>query len=239
MSDDNDPAATTPPERQTASSFPRGVPRGVLDPAWEDELRAGQAAEGEQGSVEAELAMVHLLRHVREPEALAPDELDNLWRQIEAEVAPAATPWWRKAWLWWAAPVAVTAAVLFVIVLPGDREADSTVARGDDERADERRESSAAAPAPAMQRMKEGEGGYMAEEASERAASAAPMPMAAPPADNAIGAGGLAMRSERAGGLEKSFAQLAPYGRVAIGTSVDASLDELREQLIVDARGGG
>lgn len=88
---------------------------GVLDPAWEDELRRGQEAEGETGSVEAELAIVHLLRHARAPEPLTPTELDKLWA---SGLAPALTPtpWWRKRWLWGALPAVAAAAVVMVVI---------------------------------------------------------------------------------------------------------------------------
>lgn len=94
--------------------------RGVLDPAWEDELRRGQEAEGEAGSVEAELAIVHLLRHARAPEALTPADLDALWSR---ELAPALTPtpWWRKRWLWGAVPAVAAAAVVMVVIRTPDR----------------------------------------------------------------------------------------------------------------------
>ncbi|MFY0537357.1 hypothetical protein [Nannocystis pusilla] len=90
----SDPSATSPkPE------IDRAAARGVLDPAWEDELRRGQEAEGEAGSIEDELAIVRLLRHARAPEALTAGELDKLW---SGELAPALTPtpWWRRRWLW-------------------------------------------------------------------------------------------------------------------------------------------
>lgn len=97
----------------------RTAARGVLDPAWEDELRRGQEAEGEAGSIEAELGIVHLLRHARAPEALTAADLDKLWA---SELAPALTPtpWWRRRWLWGAVPAVATAAVVMVIVRSPD-----------------------------------------------------------------------------------------------------------------------
>jgi len=95
------------PSRPESESF--------LDPAWEDALRAGQAEDGEQGSVDAELAIVHLFRHARAVEPLAPAALDRIWR---AEIAPQITPvpWWRRRWLWGVVPVAATAALLVVVL---------------------------------------------------------------------------------------------------------------------------
>jgi hypothetical protein len=96
-------------------------PGSVLTPDWEDALRAGQAEDGEAGSVEAELAVIHLLRHARAPEALAPADLDRVWHeQISPSITP--TPWWRRKWLWGVVPAAATAALL-VVVLRGPDEA--------------------------------------------------------------------------------------------------------------------
>lgn len=108
----------------TRNSEQPTAPRGVLDPAWEDDLRRGQEAEGEAGSVEPELAIVRLLRHARAPEALAPAELDRLWSEgVDPAIAP--VPWWRRRWVWGALPaLAATAVVLFVIRTPdGDLSA--------------------------------------------------------------------------------------------------------------------
>lgn len=93
-------------------------PGSVLDSGWEDELRAGQTEDGGAGSVEAELAVVHLLRHARAIEPLAASDLDRVWSE---QIAPTITPvpWWRRRWLWGLAPVAATAALL-VVVLRGD-----------------------------------------------------------------------------------------------------------------------
>lgn len=95
-----------------------GTARGVLSPHWEDALRAGQEAEGGAGSVEAELAIVHLLRHAAGPETLSPEQLDAGWNEVADEIAP--EPWWRKAWVRWAgtAAVAVAAAAVIVVVWP-------------------------------------------------------------------------------------------------------------------------
>ncbi|HEY0139066.1 MAG TPA: hypothetical protein VGB85_33495 [Nannocystis sp.] len=97
----------------------------VLDPAWEDALRAGQAEDGESGSagsVDAELGVIHLLRHARAPEPLDPAALDRLW---DVEIAPAITPlpWWRRRWLWGVVPAAATAALLIVVLRSGGDEA--------------------------------------------------------------------------------------------------------------------
>ena len=43
-----------------------GRPRGVLDPQWEDALRAGQAEDGGAGSVEAPVGLVASARHDRQ-----------------------------------------------------------------------------------------------------------------------------------------------------------------------------
>ncbi len=90
-------------------------PESVLDPGWEDALRAGQAEDGGVGSVDAELAVLHLFRHARAVEPLAPEALDQLWR---TEIAPQITPvpWWRRRWLWGVVPVAATAALLVVVL---------------------------------------------------------------------------------------------------------------------------
>ncbi len=100
-------AEQTPITRHPAGS--------VLDPAWEDALRAAQAEEGEAGSVDAELAVIHLLRHARGPESLAPADLERLW---STELAPAITPlpWWRRRWLWGVVPACATAALLIVVL---------------------------------------------------------------------------------------------------------------------------
>jgi hypothetical protein len=93
----------------------------VLDPAWEDALRAGQAEEGLSGSVEPELAIVHLFRHARAPEPLDDARFDRAWGSIEGELDRAApVPWWKRPWtlVGGTAAVAAAAAVVLVVVLP-------------------------------------------------------------------------------------------------------------------------
>lgn len=104
---------------KTNEELPRAG--GVLDPAWEDALRAGQAADGEAGSVEPELAVLHLLRHARAPEHLPDAALDDGWNALGSAIdAEAPVPWWRRLWSPWVgtAVAATAAAVVLVIVLP-------------------------------------------------------------------------------------------------------------------------
>jgi hypothetical protein len=218
----------------------------VLDPEWEEALRRGQEEEGEAGSVDAELAFVHLLRHSREPEALAPEQLDAIWSAIESEIAPATTPWWRKAWVWWSAPMVAAAAVMVVLIIqPGEGEQD-TVAR-QDQSVERARQSAAPAPGAALDEPSEGAAAELApdpaareeaefeEEAKSEASIAADH-------DGARGAAGVAQPPKSASGasmFEANFIKLAPHGRLAIRVGVDQSRDELRSQLLAKARGGG
>jgi hypothetical protein len=218
----------------------------VLDPEWEESLRRGQEEEGEAGSVDAELAFVHLFRHAREPEELSPDQLDALWREIEGEVAPAREVWWRKAWVWWTAPAVAAAAVLLVVVVqPGEPE-DSTVALQDaqlQERKSEQALPPNASPSPSPG-ASEGAAASEAElaeatpndDSSDKTARSMMGSGQATAGDGGIG--GVARKGQPSA-LESHFARLAPHGRVALRVSVDASRDELRDQLLDKARGGG
>lgn len=107
--------------------------RAVLDPHWEVALRSGQEAEGEQGSVEDELAIVHLLRHARAPQPLDDDALDRVWSDLDAaldEEPHAASGWraWlRRPWLvFGTAGVATAAAAVLVMVWAGPTEGPGT-----------------------------------------------------------------------------------------------------------------
>jgi hypothetical protein len=104
----------------------------VLSSVWEDALRAGQREDGGGGSVENELAVVHLLRHARAPEELGADDLERIWRDVARQTSP--TPWWRRRWVLLGGPLAVSAAAaaVLLVVAPGEPEstgASSVVAR--------------------------------------------------------------------------------------------------------------
>jgi len=223
-------------------SEPKSPPRAparasVLDPKWEDELRRGQEAEGEAGSVDAELAYVHLLRHARAPETLEPDELDALWSDLDAELWPARTPWWRKAWVWWMAPAAAAAAVLFVVVVNDGQDEQASLARSDaqdevEQSADEAKPAPPAAEPTLSEERAPADGSVAAAESRKR---------------EARGSGAAALDDEAEGGerspqlsaLRANFVRLAPNGRRAIRVSVDQSRDQLRAELLDLARGGG
>ncbi len=94
--------------------------KGVLDPQWEDALRAGQESEGARGSVEAELAVVHLFRHAAGPETLEPEAARAVWSEVaqQLEAESGFTPWWRRMFDWRVGVgVAVAAAAAAVVVI--------------------------------------------------------------------------------------------------------------------------
>jgi hypothetical protein len=101
----------------TSATEPRRA--AVLDPHWEVALRSGQAAEGEQGSVEDELAVIHLLRHARSAQPLDDAALDRVLGQIEHASRPTSgwRAWLRQPWLLGGAAAAAAAAVLVVVVV--------------------------------------------------------------------------------------------------------------------------
>ena len=215
----------------------RAHARGVLDPAWEDELRCGQEAEGEAGSVDAELAFVHLLRHARAPETLEPAQLDAIWSEIDAELSPVGEPWWRKAWVWWTAPALAAAAVLFVVVVEPGSSSEPSLARSDERSAlaEEAQQDLALAP-PAESAKQDAAGDDRAERAPSGTATT--REAKAKKADTLDEARGLA-RTAQGQAAHTYFSQLAPNGRRAIRVSVDQSRDAMRAQLLDTARGGG
>ncbi len=97
--------------------------KGVLDPHWEDALRAGQESEGARGSLEAELAVVHLFRHAAGPEALDPEAARAIWSEVaeRLEAESGFTPWWRRMLDWRiGVGVAVAAAAVAVLVVSAE-----------------------------------------------------------------------------------------------------------------------
>ena len=128
----------------------------VLSEDWEVALRAGQEAEGLAGSVEDELAVVHLLRHARAPEGLAEARLDAVWADIDAELAAEApAPWWRRPWTWIGATAfatAAAAAVLVIVIPNAGQTPPPTVAAGGDG-GSEPELASAAGQAAALERQ--------------------------------------------------------------------------------------
>ena len=201
--------------------------RGVLDPAWEEELERGRAADDEApdaGSIEPELAMLHLLRHAREPESLSPVELDDMWSDISQAVAPERS-WLSRLgaafsgqWARWLMPVAGAAAIVLIFQNGGSSED--------------------AAPAVAMESKAEptaAPGGPTAQDAA-READNKDANESAPPAAQA--AKTRANSGSTAAVLEQQFSLLEARGREKVDSSVQTQRTSLRSALIGQARGG-
>jgi hypothetical protein len=188
----------------------------VLDPEWEDALIHGQEEAGEHGDLDADLAMLHLMRHSREPEALSGAQLDEIWSAVEAEVAP--LPWWRRRLMWWATPVAVSAAVAIVaivVIIPSDpgSQLDGAVALQSAESAPEAKDAVAVAD--------EAESRSNARPEARRAKAAAP---------------GKSSRTGTPKILEEQFAMLAPRGHASVDASIEGSRHQIRTALIGTAK---
>ena len=106
---------------------PRPPHRGVFDDAWEQELAAGQDAAGGHGDLDADLAMVHLLRHARAPEVLGEDALEEVLGQVQAAHKGGATRWWRHRMIRWVA-LPACASLTIALFIRSEDEAEDTVA---------------------------------------------------------------------------------------------------------------
>ncbi|RMG98132.1 MAG: hypothetical protein D6705_06890 [Deltaproteobacteria bacterium] len=96
------PSAVVPaiePDMDPSQHPPPDTAPDALDGVWEEDLRRGQAAEGERGSVEDELAVVRLVRHAASPADLDPAVADRVLSEVERAVRP------RRRFLRW--PVAM------------------------------------------------------------------------------------------------------------------------------------
>ncbi len=140
------------PDQSRPRTSRESARRQVIDPVWEDELRAGQEQDGGAGSVDDELAVLHLLRHLREPEVLGEADLEGIWRSMEPELKP--KRWWQRAWFLVGAPALAGGAALLVVLAtpiqdsgPGDAAAvEPKVAVAEGAESTLKRELPAAAP---------------------------------------------------------------------------------------------
>ena len=248
----NDKNALTPPKESGAFAGGREA-RGVVDPAWEQILLRGREADEASpdiGSVEPELSTVHLLRHVREPEAFTSAQLDATWADIDLAIAPAKAGFWQSAsanWLKWLMPVGAAAAVAFIYMRSptGDDAGQATVARADVPRA-----GASAEPAPEEEMAEEKSGDGSRAFAKREAASPSPSPSpslsaAAEVISEDLDEAEAEAPGARSGGavgstsalLEQQFQMLEPKARAQVGASVDTQRGSMRAALIAQARG--
>lgn len=224
-----------PSHEEPAKADKAAKGRGVLDPSWELELERGRDADEEApnaGSIEPELAMLHLLRHAREPESLSELELDGMWSDISAVVAPAKKSWFERVgaafsgqWARWLLPVAGAAVVVLIFRGQGTMmaEPDATIAYND-----AKEPSTDSAGGPTVQDAARARAG--GEDKMAKAASAAE------PAPDAEAEESAAPTTAQL--LEQQFSMLEARGRAQVGTSVQTERTSLRSALIGQARGG-
>lgn len=190
-------------------------PRHVLDPEWEETLRRGHEADQGVGSVERELEVVHLLRHLREPEPLDDARFESILSEVgDAVYGTSAVggrmAWLRKRWYVWVTPLAAAAAVVLIVVAPpgAPGSGEGQIART--ESSEERKAESAVADA----------------EAPAGAAAAAPRLA-------------LAERSAQAEALEKQFEILEAKARAEVDDSVERGRSQGRSGLFDVAKSAG
>ena len=196
---------TTPPESKP----------GVLHEAWERELIAGQTEAGEAGDLEADLAMVHLLRHARAPEALRDEDAERVLTQVRAATRP--RRFWEARWARLARWVAVPAAAgLVALVLSRPEEGLDGLKGG---------------PGSELVARAPGDRPSVDAEASEAEASLAAE--AAVPADGAT-PDAAATRPLH----EVQFAALAPSDRASVRDVVGRSRTSVRHDWLLGIGGG-
>lgn len=205
-------------------------PVGVVDAAWEQALLRGRdedAGEAVGGSLEAELATLHLLRHVREPEAMSAAQLDATWADIDLAITPAKVPFWRAAWFKWLMPVGAAAAVAFIFVRGPGVGGDASEGSGEIARAE-------TASAPGAQRN-----GDDAKAADAPAAAVAQDLEEAEVEELEEGLAAAAAKDASTSQLlEQQFSMLEPQARAELGANVDSQRGSMRAALIAQARGG-
>lgn len=108
--------------------------RSVLDPEWESALESGARVEGDVGGLEDALAVARLLRHTVQPERLSDADETALWREIEAEIAPAPVrrPWWSWGWPSYVTPALAVAAGLVLVWVMGQGGQGAVPPKGDE-----------------------------------------------------------------------------------------------------------
>lgn len=193
-------------------------PRHVLDPEWEESLRRGQEVDEGVGSVERELEVVHLFRHLREPEPLSDARFEEILREVGDTAYGASgagvagrVSWLRKRWYLWVTPLAAAAAVLMVVVLPPGGGLDGDQLARSEAKSDDREALAQAAPV---------------------AEASADEPEEAPRL-------ALAERSAQAQALEKQFEILEAKARAEVDRSVDRGRSAGRSNLFDLAKSAG
>ena len=213
------------PNRSITESGPHG--------SWEEILRRGRdedAGKEVAGSVEPDLAYIHLLRHARRPETMSEDDLDRVWREVDGAIAPERVPFWKRSWVRALMPVAGVAAAVFVVVVQSGDNATVATATQEDGQATQTKQSAELEEAESA-----GGGAAGAAEPARRAKVA---PSAEKEAPGAVGEGDAALPGP-AQILESQFQTLEPAARAQVNHSVDGGRGAMRSALLGQALGAG